>query len=211
MNTDVDPSVFICVHLWQNAFGMHEVEVKIRVKKPIATLRRLRKEGFVLERREWERDIVLDQEDLQLRAAGRLLRLRRHGRQWLLTFKDRTVKDRRYKAREEIETEIANGRKLELIFERLGFHIAFSYEKQRRTFRRRDRRGPEKGHVTFDHTPIGDYLELEGSRRWIDRTAKRLGFSPDDYIRKSYGLLYREYCAARGIKPSHMLFKSVRR
>ena len=190
---------------------MHEVEVKIRVENPIATVRRLRKEGFHLERREWERDIVLDQEHLQLRAAGRLLRLRRHGRKWLLTFKNRTEKDLRYKAREEIETGVANGRKMELILERLGFHIAFSYEKQRRTFRRHGHRGPEAGHVTYDHTPIGDYLELEGSRRWIDRTAKLLGFSHKDYIRKSYGLLYREYCKRKGIKPTHMLFKGPRK
>jgi adenylate cyclase class 2 len=185
---------------------MHEVEVKIRLKKPDAVLRRLRKEGFRLERREWERDIVLDQEHLQLRAAGRLLRLRKHGRSWLLTFKNRQEKDRRYKSREEIETAVSNGQKLELIFERLGFHIAFSYEKKRRTFRRTG----ERGLVTLDYTPIGFYLELEGSRRWIDRTAARLGFSSDDYITKSYGLLYREYCAARGIKPSHMLFKRIR-
>ena len=59
-------------------------------------------------------------------------------------------------------------------------------------------------------TPIGYYLELEGSRRWIDKTAARLGFSHDDYITKSYGLLYREHCETRGIKPTHMLFKRTR-
>ena len=63
----------------------------------------------------------------------------------------------------------------------------------------------------MDHTPIGHYLELEGSRRFIDRTAARLGFSATDYITKSYGLLYREYCAARDRKPSHMLFSRMRR
>ncbi len=186
---------------------MQEVEVKIRLKKPAAVLRKLRQEGFRLVSREWERDIVLDQEDLQLRAAGRLLRLRRHGRNWLLTFKNRPEKDRRYKAREEIQTAVADGRRLELIFERLGFHISFSYEKQRRIFRR----AGENHIVTVDHTPIGDYLELEGSRRWIDRTAKGLGFTAADYITKSYGLLYREYCAARKTKPTQMLFKRIRR
>ncbi len=187
---------------------MREVEVKIRLKKPAAVLRKLRTGGFRLLRREWERDIVLDQEDLQLREAGQLLRLRKHGRMsWLLTFKNRPDKDTRYKSREEIETPIGNGRNLELIFERLGFHIAFSYEKKRRTFQR----GSERGHVTIDHTPIGYYLELEGSRRWIDRTAELLGFNADDYITKSYGLLYREHCAARGKKPSHMLFSRMRR
>jgi predicted adenylyl cyclase CyaB len=185
---------------------MQEVEVKIRLKKPAAVLRRLRKARFRLERRDWQRDIVLDQEHLELRAARRLLRLRRHSTGWELTFKGPPEKDARYKSREEIETSVVNGRKMELIFERLGFHIAFSYEKRRRTFRR----GSERGLVTLDETPIGWYLELEGSRRWIDRTAALLGFTHKDYITKSYALLYREHCEARGVKPTHMLFKRSR-
>jgi adenylate cyclase class 2 len=170
-------------------------------------VRRLRAAGFLLERRDWQRDIVLDQEHLELRAARRLLRLRRDTGGWLLTFKNRPEKDTRYKSREEIETRLTNGRNMELIFERLGFHIAFSYEKRRRTFRR----GSERGNVAVDNTPIGHFLELEGARRWIDRTAAQLGFTHKDYITKSYALLYREYCDARGVKPTHMLFKRPRR
>ena len=185
---------------------MQEVEVKIRLKNPAAVVRRLRKAGFRLERRDWQRDVVLDQEHLELRAARRLLRLRRHSSGWVITFKGPPEKDARYKSREEIETSVANGRKMELIFERLGFHIAFSYEKRRRTFRR----GAEHGNVTVDDTPIGYFLELEGARRWIDRTAALLGFTHKDYITKSYGLLYREHCEARGVKPTHMLFKRPR-
>ena len=107
---------------------MHEVEVKIRLKKPAAVMRRLRAEGFRLEKREWERDIVLDQEDLQLRAAGQLLRLRRHGRNWLLTFKNVPEKDRRYKSREgDCETSVAQWTQARTDFRAAGcFHIAFS-------------------------------------------------------------------------------------
>ncbi len=200
------PSLSLCGKMF---LIMQEVEVKIRLKAPGAparVLRRLRGAGFRLERRDWQRDIVLDQERLELRATSRLLRLRRHSSGWLLTFKNRPEKDARYKSREEIETNVANGRNMELIFERLGFHIAFSYEKRRRTFRR----GREHGYVAVDDTPIGHFLELEGSRRWIDRTAALLGFSRKDYITKSYGLLYREDCEARGVKPTHMLFKRPR-
>jgi hypothetical protein len=116
--------------------AMQEVEVKIRLKTPATAatvVRRLRAAGFRRERRDWQRDIVLDQEHLELRAASRLLRLRRHSSGWLLTFKGPPERDQRYKAREEIETTVTNGRNLELILERLGFHIAFSYEKRRRT------------------------------------------------------------------------------
>jgi len=190
---------------------MNEVEVKIRLSKPGAILRKLREEGFRMQTRELERDIVLDQPDQPLRATGRLLRLRRHGRNWKLTYKGPAEDDQRYKSREEIETAVINGPNLQQILERLGFAVVFSYEKRRRTFQRRHRRGDGHGHVLLDETPIGWYLELEGSRRWIDATAQRLGFSSKDYVTKSYGLLYREYCEARGIKPTHMLFRRIRR
>jgi len=59
-----------------------------------------------------------------------------------------------------------------------------------------------------DETPIGAYMELEGNARWIDRTARQLGFAPAHYITASYGSLYFEWCRARGIEPGDMVFKS---
>ncbi len=182
-----------------------EVEVKIRLKNPRAALGRLRKAGFVLQTRDTERDVVFDTYGLAMRHSGRLLRLRRHGGSWLLTFKGPAARDRRYKVREEIQTAVADGVQLKLILERLGYHPIFMYEKRRRAFRRRG----EPGLVTVDHTPIGYFLELEGPRRWIAGAARRLGFTPADYITKSYGQLYFDYCRERRIRPSHMLFRKV--
>jgi len=47
------------------------------------------------------------------------------------------------------------------------------------------------GKIMLDETPIGNFLEIEGSARWIDRTAKLLGFKHSDYLKASYGALYR--------------------
>jgi hypothetical protein len=49
---------------------------------------------------------------------------------------------------------------------------------------------------------------LEGSPRWIDRTARILGFSGSDYINRSYGYLYLAFCRERRIRPKDMLFKN---
>ena len=182
-----------------------EVEVKIRVGNPAAAECRLRRAGFSLLSRETERDLLLDTPESNLRAGACLLRLRRHGRNWLLTFKGPPANDPRYKAREEIQTAVEDGQRLQLILERLGFRGVFAYEKRRRTFGRRG----EPGVVALDHTPIGHYLELEGPRAWIDRTAERLGFGPGDYLTKSYGQLYLEYCRERGVKPGHMVFSKT--
>ena len=88
------------------------------------------------------------------------------------------------------------------VFGGLGFHETFRYEKYRTEFAREG----EPGIATLDETPIGVYMELEGPSRWIDRTAKTLGFARGAYITASYGQLYTEWCESRGIKPSNMRF-----
>ena len=166
--------------------------------------RALRRLGFVLAGHEWERDTVLDTQDLTLRRSQRLLRLRHHGRRWKLTFKGPAAADQRYKTRPETEIEIQNGQRLLQILEQLGYLPVFRYEKRRSTYRGRR----QDGIASLDVTPIGTFLELEGPGRWIERTARALGFSRRDYITQSYASLYRQYCRAHGRKPSHMIFGS---
>ena len=54
-------------------------------------------------------------------------------------------------------------------------------------------KGPDFLKAELDETPIGDFLELEGERRAIDRSARLLGYGPADYIARSYGALYMEH------------------
>ena len=185
-----------------------EVEVKLAVANAGAMRRALRRLGFVLARREWERDIVLDTRGLALRRSQCLLRLRHHGRGWKLTFKGPAAANRRYKTRPETEIEIPDGQRLLQVLEQLGYRPVFRYEKQRSTYLPRGRRRRQDGITSLDETPIGTFLELEGPGRWIDRTAQALGFSRRDYITRSYASLYRQYCRARGRKPSNMVFGS---
>ena len=185
-----------------------EVEVKLAVANAGAMGRALRRLGFVLAGREWERDTVLDTQDLTLRRSQRLLRLRHHGRCWKLTFKGPAAADQRYKTRPETEIEIQDEQRLLQILEQLGYLPVFRYEKRRSTYRPRGRGRRQDGIASLDVTPIGTFLELEGPGRWIERTARALGFSRRDYITQSYASLYRQYCRAHGRKPSHMVFGS---
>jgi len=88
------------------------------------------------------------------------------------------------------------------ILGRLGFRPSFRYQKYRTEMKQSS--GP--GTATLDETPIGTYIELEGSPSWIDRTARRLGYSEDRYITASYGRLYLEWCKRRRRKPAGMVF-----
>src|SRR5208283_2251154 len=172
-----------------------ETEVKIRISRPAAVRKRLRELGFdVRAPRVFEANTIFDTPLQDLQKRGELLRVRRAGRATLLTFKG-LGKSGLYKSREEIETNVDDADAIEQIIARLGFVPTFRYEKYRTEFAR-----PGKsGIVTVDHTPIGDIMEIEGPAKWIDRTARELGYSMADYITKSYGVLYLEYCREHGM------------
>ena len=180
----------------------HETEIKLAVKDARSARRRLREAGFVVSRpRVFEVNTVLDTLELGLRASSRLLRIRQAGRVATITFKG-VPETGKHKSREELELEISNAAAMMSIMERLGYHRMFRYEKYRTEFRQPRRAGV----AMLDETPVGVYLELEGTPHWIDRTARRLGFQESDYITASYGRVYLDWCAANGRTPGDMTF-----
>jgi adenylate cyclase class 2 len=179
-----------------------EVEIKLRVASRSLAQRLLREGGFlVVSRRTLERNVVYDTPSESLRECHSLLRLRQTGARTILTWKG-PPEAAVHKTREELEVRISDPAVFAAILECLGFTPRFRYEKYRTEYKR----PRESGIVTLDETPIGVFLELEGSPRWIDRTALRLGFSPADYITASYGTLYLQFCEANGCTPTHMEF-----
>jgi adenylate cyclase class 2 len=162
-----------------------------------------------------EIDQVYDFPTGELRQTGRLLRLRlirksSAGSTWLLTYKGPATPGR-HKSREEIETGVSDGQALDRILTALGYQPSFRYEKYRTKFLESGEpsalaEGPEKGLVTLDETPIGAFLELEGPGYWIDRTAARLGFTPEQYITASYAALYGQYLQNNPLAPADMIF-----
>jgi adenylate cyclase class 2 len=189
-----------------------EVEIKLAVSGAVEARRMLRAAGFrVYKRRVFEKNTVFDTSSQTLRNSARLLRVREIGKIAKLTYKG-PPDNGKYKSREELELDLSDAGAIGAIFERLAYHPAFRYDKFRTEFRQRGASGVvTDGSVTggvamVDETPIGVYLELEGSPAWIDRTARKLGFAEKDYITASYARLYTEWCEARGVEPTNMLF-----
>jgi adenylate cyclase, class 2 len=179
-----------------------EIEIKLRLENARATKARLTRLGFsVVARRVFEINTIFDTPAGLLRGERKLLRLRQAGRRNTIAFKGPPIVSR-YKSREELETECADSDSMSRILVSLGFTPAFRYEKYRTEYAKFG----QPGAAMLDETPIGNYLELEGPPRWIDRTARALGFSSTDYVTASYGKLYLEYCQASGIQPTHMVF-----
>ena len=201
-----------------------ETEVKIRIADKKDVRDRLRKLGFRLRHpRSLEDNTLFDTPDRKLRKVRCILRLRHYGGQWHLTYKGTPAPNRFYKSRTEVETEIENPQAARYIFEALGLQPVFQYQKYRcyyeldergdrgRNLREAGIRKAATGEIAFDETPIGNFLELEGSRRWIDRVARQLGYTRQDYITASYGALYLEDCRKKNIPPGDMVFSRRRR
>jgi adenylate cyclase class 2 len=180
-----------------------------------------------------EMNVIFDTPQGGLAKHGQLLRIRtesaeeraKKGRgsglkRVVLTFKrptmpleaaasmqGRAVAAGRHKVREEIEVEVTDAANLTKIFEGLGMRGWFRYEKYRTTFQLPATARWAKGLlIELDETPIGAFVELEGSAEAIDRGAKELGFSPRDYVLKNYLALYAEECRRRNEEPRDMVF-----
>ena len=179
-----------------------ETEIKLAVPNLRAARRLLRTAGFTVSRRRvFESNIIFDTPRLTLRRSSTLLRLRQAGGLTTITYKGQPAVAR-HKTREELELTVSDPTTMDAIFERLGFRPVFRYEKYRTEYRQN--RGA--GMATLDETPVGLYLELEGSPHWIDRTARQMGFGEQDYITSSYGRLYLDWCRINRVKPSNMVF-----
>jgi adenylate cyclase, class 2 len=149
-----------------------------------------------------EMNTLYDLDGQKLRKKGELLRLRKYGDNWTLTHKSKG-KNTAHKVRVELETRIAKGAQMDAILRALGFNPTFRYEKFRAEW------SDGSGHVVLDQTPIGDYGEIEGPPRWIDRTARALGIARADYITQTYADLFFTWKRQTRGKASEMTFREV--
>ena len=147
--------------------------------------------------RRLQEDALLDTEDEQLRRRRCVLRVRVENGKSRITFKG-PVQPSMMKLREEVETVVGDGEVLLRIFEELGLHVWFRYEKYREEFsaRRRDRR---------DRRDAGRGLRRDRRRRagHRERWRRRSDATPADYILDSYRglfLQHREALRADGVR-----------
>jgi len=180
-----------------------EVEIKFQIVDVKRLTRALKRAGFrQVTPSTHEMNVLYDLPGQPLRKRGALLRLRRYGDKWVLTHKAKGSVGR-HKSRVELETTVADGEQMDQILRALGFTPAFRYEKYRAEW------SDGKGHVVLDKTPIGDFGEIEGSSRWIDRTAQALGIAPENYITQSYAPMFFEWKRKRGSSAAEMTFRAV--
>ena len=165
-----------------------ESELKIPVTDFEAVRASLRRErAVVVQTMARESNFLLDQHDGRLRTAGSLLRLRQHGDRNILTLKGPVSYRGAIKVRPERETEFSDLPRMVDIFEQLGFSVFMKYEKDREEWLL------DEFSVVLDHTPMGDFVEVEGPPDRLEQMARLLGLDPAAAVRGSYVSLWLEY------------------
>jgi len=180
-----------------------EVEIKFWIADIRTLSRALKQAGFKqITPSTHEINTLYDLPGQKLRKRGELLRLRQYGKEWILTHKAKGTTGR-HKVRVERETAVEDGREMDSILRALGFTPTFRYEKYRAEW------SDGKGHVVVDRTPIGDFGEIEGRARWIDRTAKTLGIARKDYITQTYAPMFFEWKRRTRSAAQEMTFRAI--
>jgi adenylate cyclase class 2 len=178
-----------------------EREIKLRFDSPAAARDAVVAAGATpLSPRRLQSDLIVDTEEAELRSRRCALRVRLEPARAFLTFKGPPQRST-MKVREELETAVDDGVMLLAILERLGYRVYFRYEKFREEF------GLDHVVLAIDETPIGTFVEIEGTADGIADAASRLGRGPDDYIVDSYRALFVQECTSRGVEPGHMIFE----
>ena len=177
-----------------------ENEIKLAFpSRETAVLRLLAAGARQVHARAFEDNVLFDLADRALSKSGRLLRLRDFDGVSLLTFKASVAGEHRHKVKIEHETAIADPAALRSILLGLGFEAVYRYQKYRATYRL----GAVEAAV--DETPLGTFIELEGSPDEVDNAAEALGAAPSDFIRATYRELQEQDAAARGLIAGDML------
>lgn len=180
--------------------AMLEREIKLRYRSAQEAREAVRALGArALGERRFQDDALFDTEREDLRQQRCALRLRREGPRSCLTFKG-PVQPGPMKLREELETAVADASVLQLVLERLGLRVWFRYQKYREEY------ALDGVVAAIDETPIGTFVELEGTEAGITAAAAALGRTTADYILDSYCGLFMKYREALGFRGSDMVF-----
>ncbi len=175
------------------------------MKVPVSSLPAVRQRlaaagGRLLSALTLEENWVLDDGRNGLRAAGRLLRVRRAGHEGSLTLKEPGSFADGIKSRVELETVVGDAERTLAILGALGFRTVRRYQKRRETW------ALGAIVVALDETPMGDFVELEGAGASLAAAAADLGLDPRDAAHGTYLDLWAAYRDAHPALPEDMVF-----
>jgi adenylate cyclase class 2 len=176
-----------------------EIELKFKIDDYNDICKKLQKSGADFLGKSFEKTIRFDSQDKRLEKNGLFLRVRT-GFKNIVTLKKKIL-NRDFKEREEIEFEISDPEKMELVFSNLGFNKKKIMEKYREKWTLNNTE------VVVDKLPMGDFAEIEGDEASIEKTANILGLDLKKKITATYWDLWEDFCKDNGVKEENIIFE----
>lgn len=141
--------------------------------------------------RVFEQNQVFDNDNKDLKQAGKLLRLRQAGTAELclksVPQNHTPERDFEVKVWEEAQTQISDVHEMQAILAGLGYREVFSYQKVREKWLL------GSCSICLDRLPFGHFVEIEGDPQAIWETAQVLDLHTWDWTAKSYQELHQEW------------------
>ena len=180
-----------------------EIEAKFYVQDLSRIKKRLEElEAHLIQERILETNIRFDLPGAQLRAEGRVLRLRRDT-DVRLTYKSASKNREGVLSREEIEFVVEDFEKAKRFLEALGYQKLVYYEKYRTTYELNDT------FIMLDELPYGNFIEIEGqSHESIRAVAHHLNLNWDTAIVTSYHALFERARKSLNLSFQDLFFDS---
>lgn len=178
-----------------------ETEIKFQVEDLAALAEKIKSVGGVgLHLNSFQRTILKDTPDLQLRGRGVFLRVR-DGEKKIMTVKSKVPgSDEKFKERQELEIEVSDVAMAERMLDVLGFTEKWIMEKYRSEYLL------EGTVLALDRLPFGNYLEIEGGKDSIDKVVKILELENETRLTSTYWHLFDEYKQANNLAGDNIVF-----
>jgi adenylate cyclase class 2 len=179
-----------------------EIEIKFEIKNPNLIRKSLKNLKAKFLGKVFERTIRFDTPNNSLEKNGKFLRLRT-GFKNVITFK-RKIKSKNFKEREEIELEISDPEKMEIILKNLGFTKVRIMEKYREKWKLKDTE------IVIDRLPMGNFIEIEGRKKSIKKVVNLLGLDFKNRLVCTYWDLWKDFTKKKGIKNENIVFSAIK-
>jgi adenylate cyclase, class 2 len=167
-----------------------EIEIKILEIEPVTVRAMLRKHGAKL-----AKDVLQHNETFISKAHPKLsARIRIEGKNCFFTIKGKSARVKGMKVVEEHETTIGDPQVMRDMLKMLGFSLRIVRELKREYW------SLNNCSVEICQIPgVPPYLEIEGSRKNIARTAEILGYTAERFDARGIGSIYK--------MPDRIMFK----
>lgn len=155
--------------------GYIEREIKLRVISPsLEEIEERIRNNYTFINEEHQIDIYYNNPIRDFRKSDEALVLRNTNGKVILTYKG-PKQSKETKTREEIEVEVSDLHKMDLILRKLGFIRSFQVEKIRKNYKYAD------FHISLDSIKeLGEFIEIAG----INKTEKELISFVDEFVKK---------------------------